>query len=424
MSGGRSAEAPTLLCVAEAWGFGPAAKLFAVIRALSPRPRVVLACTGTSATYGQLNADLVDELIVLEESRDVLDVAAEADAVLTVMDPWAALLGARRGIPTVYVDSLFWFWNWDRLDFDAAFREAARWVRLDHAEARQATAAALDWHQVVPMAYAWSSRVFVQRTPAAAARLAHYREHPVEAVGAVVAAPANGTASASGPPLISVAGAISHTTPLPVARHYAELVATVLDAVRDRIGDAVVTGNPAVLPIFERHGWNVRALDAVAMLEAMAAAPFVLAPAGLTTALEAAALGVPLAFLPEQHAGHAPNRDILAAADPGAYDDLLLRRWFDLRSTEPAVAIADLDRCYQRLLADGAGELRAAAAAAVGALLDPAERARRAARQRRCALAVVGDFRGAQTIAAAVTDAIGDGYPNSVPAGRSRISSP
>src|SRR5918911_3764853 len=101
---------PTLLCAAEPWGFGPASKLLAIVRSLDPRPRVVVAGAATCITFAELNRDVVDETIALDAPRDVLEAAAdvEADAVLTVMDPWAALVGSRRELPTFYVDSLFW----------------------------------------------------------------------------------------------------------------------------------------------------------------------------------------------------------------------------------------------------------------------------------------------------------------------------
>jgi hypothetical protein len=142
----------------------------------------------------------------------------------------------------------------------------------------------------------------------------------------------------------------------------------------------------------------------------MSAASFLASPPGLTTTLEAAALGTPVFFLPEQHGGHGPNVDTVGAGDPGAYEDMLLRRWFDLSRTEPELAIADLDACYTNLLSDPhnhivermAGALREAALA----MSDPLARAWRAERQRRMILRAVGDFDGARTVGDFVTSTL------------------
>jgi hypothetical protein len=390
----------TLLCAAEPWGFGPASKLFAILRKLSPRPRIVLAGAGTCATFGELNDDLVDELVALETPYDLLDLDLEADAVLTVMDPWAALVGARAGVPTYYVDSLFWFWNWDTVDFDDVATEAERWRKAPIDDLRRLTSGPVNWHVVVPMAYHWSTKTFVQRTPSSEARVALYPPGLVEVVGAIVDVP-DAAPRRDGPPLVNASGAVSHVTPLEVARRYAVLVRRVLEGV-DALGHALITGNRDVLDVFVAGGWKTAPLSPRSMHRAMLEAPFVATPAGLTTALEAAALGVPLIFLPEQHGGHGPNVDLLRRNDPGAYDDILLRRWFDVDRTDPAEAVATLDACYRSLIkGDGSSPatLRRELVHAVERLSDPAERAARIDRQRSCVRAVVGDFDGAATVA-------------------------
>lgn len=397
----------TLLCAAEPWGYGPTSKLFAIVRSLTPRPRIVVCGTGSTADFAQLNADVVDEFVEIATPYGILSVDVPCDAVLTVMDPWAALLGARRGVPVAYVDSLFWFWNWDNVDFSAVGPAADEWMAADLDELRARTEGPVNWHEIVPMAYHWSTRVFAQRTADAERRVRLYPDDRVQAVGAVVSLHPQPVDPADAVPLVSVSGAISHLTPLDVASRYARLVREVLLRAGDAMAGATITGNPALLPVFEGGPWRVRETSLDAMHTAMRAATFLATPAGLTTALEAAGLGTPVFFLPEQHGGHGPNVDILGAGDPGAYDGVLLRRWFDLSRTDPELAIADLDVCYTKLLshADDAVLDRMAASLRETALSmrDPRVRAERAERQRRNVLGVVGDFDGARTVARHVT---------------------
>jgi len=399
---------PTLLCSAEPWGFGPSSKLFAILRSLSPAPRTVVAGSGSAAVFARLNADAVEQYIELDSPYEILSLAADFDAVLTVMDPWAALLGARRGVPVAYVDSLFWFWQWGQLDFSALPGVARDWTTASLDDLREVTSRPVDWHMVSALACHWSTQVFAQQASCSRERAGLYPEDRVRVVGAIVATCPRAAADNYGAPLVSISGAVSHLTPQPVAGRYASVVRQILDRAGEPVAGATVTGNPSLLPLFRGGPWHIRQMGLDGFHHAAGAASVLLAPAGLTTAVEAATLGTPIIFLPEQHGGHAANVQVLAAGDPGAYEDILLERWFELTRTGPSEAIADLDECYRSLLSGQAesalADMVRSVSAAVVSMSDPGTRACKLARQRENVLKVVGDFDGARTVA----DHVGD----------------
>jgi len=192
-------------------------------------------------------------------------------------DPWAALLGARRGVPVAYVDSLFWFWKWDEVDFTAIPAQAGWWVSADIEKLREMTSQPLNWHVIVPMVYHWSGRVFAQRTPDAARRAKLFPDGRVDLVGAVIASHSS-VMKGSAAPLVSVSGAISHVTPLEVALRYARVVREILLRTGEFMSAATITGNAAVLPVFQDGPWRVREMSLSAMHAAMSQALFLVAP--------------------------------------------------------------------------------------------------------------------------------------------------
>ena len=354
-------------------------------------------------TFGMLNEDVVDKVVELETPYDVLDLEVTADAVLTVMDPWAALFGVRAGMPVYYVDSLFWFWQWADFDFTELERTSARWRDATSASIRTWARRPVNWHHMVPLAYGWSNRVFVQGIRSMDARLCCFPQGLIRPVGAIVADHVARSDNGRARPLVSISGAISHLTSPNVAQRYCKVIRELLVSEADLFEGATVTGHPELLDVLGDDRWSALPLSMGSMQAAMASASCLLAPAGLTTAMEAASIGLPMVFLPEQHGGHGPNLDLLSGSDPEAYPNLFLRRWFDVVRENPSDAIRALDECYRHLLSSAQDkpfrDMRSQLREAVGELDDTSARAQRAQRQRTSILDIVGNFGGARTVA-------------------------
>lgn len=291
--------------------------------------RRVVGATGSALAFVTLNERYFDRVDRHDDPLTTLDRDIEADHLLSAMDPIAALTAARQGIPVTYVDSLHWFWQWPAGDLPDLRREAEKLRRMS-ASALRVHLADADWHRLVPMAYLWSDRVFLQRLGAPQPRTAVFGSR-VESCGAIVDTDLGGS-STTKRGLISLSGGVSHVGTLTSARTYAEMVGALFGGL---LPGAAVCGHPDVLDTLP-PGWEPTAMGHDAMTAALAAAEFVLAPAGLTTALEAAAAGVPVGFLPEQHGGHRANLDLLRGDDPGRYPALSVVERYAVTGDDPA----------------------------------------------------------------------------------------
>jgi hypothetical protein len=85
------------------------------------------------------------------------------------------------------------------------------------------------------------------------------------------------------------------------------------------LADALIVGHPYATRFFEQKGWDARPVSNVEMRQLIESAPFMLAPAGLTTILEAAASRTPIGFLPEWNGSQAMEVDLLNATVADAY---------------------------------------------------------------------------------------------------------
>jgi hypothetical protein len=398
--------APVLACTSEAWGYGPASKLLAVARCI-PATRSARV-SGSARVFAQLNSSEYDEVVDVGNPLGILEKPLEADHLLNVMDPCAALMAARSGVPSTYVDSLSWFWQWDAQDFRALRREADTLRRMPLPDLRAALRTA-DWHRMVPLAYLWSDQVFVQRIGPPDPRMAVFGDL-VRTCSAITdpQLTAAGTNKTGG--LVSLSGGVSHVASVRHAETYATLAGTLLRGTDEEAGLSQALVHPEAVPAAD--GAELRLTSSLSHRElraAMEKSCFILAPAGLTTALEAAASGTALGFLPEQHGGHLANARLLDGGT-GDYPGVLLSERLGVREQEPAAFIDRLTGAYLRLLEERPAEveqLRDEVRQLIHRFGDPADAAATAERQRRRVVSLTGGFDGAETIARAVRHALG-----------------
>ncbi|NUP51304.1 MAG: hypothetical protein HOW97_28925 [Catenulispora sp.] len=396
---------PKLACAAEAWGYGPASKLLSIARRVDGVRTAFV--TGTARTFVGLNRPSFDGVQELRSPGEILDADLDADHLLNVMDPCAALAAARAGVPSTYVDSLSWFWRWDPEDYAELRREAGTLLRMSRADLADYLSGA-DWHRMVPMAYLWSDQVFVQRMGPPDRRLKVFGHH-VEPCAAIVdvTAPAAGHRTVKG--LVSLSGGLSHAAQPRHARTYAEFVRALFDQPETQ---AVLQGarcHPDMLETTTGRSGMTASQSHDELSGSLAGAPFILAPAGLTTALEAAAVRTPLGLLPEQHGGHRANAELLDAGR-GIYPSVLVSERLGVTADDPSRFIEEISTSYRSILSSrprDLSELRSAMSAMVSRLSDSSQAAELADRQHRRVIELTGGFDGAQSVADAVAEALG-----------------
>ncbi|WP_129286752.1 hypothetical protein [Streptomyces sp. GZWMJZ-114] len=396
---------PVLACTAEAWGYGPASKLLTVSRMISGSRAAYVS--GSARTFAELNGAEYDTIVDVGSSTKILEHTLEADHLLNVMDPCAALLAARQGVPTTYVDSLSWFWRWNVDEYEDLQREAARMLRMTTAQLMKHLEG-VDWHRMVPLAYLWSDRVFVQRIGRPDPRLRAFGDR-VRECGAIIDPKLTAVTRKTRAGLVSLSGGVSHVARLEHAQTYARFVSSVLAGVEGVSGLSEMLCHPGVASEDGEGGQISASLSHQELHAALMDASFILAPAGLTTALEAAAAGTAMAFLPEQHGGHLANAQLLDGGR-GVYPGLLLSSQLGVTADDPAGFIEQLTHAYAKILESGPtsmAQLRERLQGVVAGFVENGGASQIAERQRRRVEELTGGFEGASTIAAAVGSAMG-----------------
>lgn len=110
------------------FGYGPAAKLLVIARALKDRGlRLVFIGRGIALELASRTGQMFDEILCSEAPHEVQAVVGRAAAVLSVMDRELAQVATASGAPLYVVDSLLWM----RDAVPPAFRGASRYWAQD-----------------------------------------------------------------------------------------------------------------------------------------------------------------------------------------------------------------------------------------------------------------------------------------------------
>lgn len=400
------AEPVRIACGAEPWGFGPVAKLSAIVRSLKMDADTIFVGTGTSARFAVENPDVFAEVVELTGPFDGLWLDVDVDLVLAVMDPWLALWGARKGIPVVYVDSLYWFWTPSPRSSSQLSNDVKGWVEADDDELKHRLSGHVDWHDIVPLAYAWSTAVAVQQLGSESAPALEHVD--ARFVGAIIAMPSAGDGVWHDSDLvISTSGSVSHVVSSEHAARYLHVLTQALPT--DLQERTTLLVNPDLWSHVEAAGWRPGFASRSEMASIWRSASLAAFPAGLTTMLESAGAGLPFVLLPEQHGGHGKNASLF---DPyGITPSTQLADVHAIETDDPMAFVEALDAYNRRLLSDPRGEdmalLRSRFASALSIVDDPEALAALRIHQRARAELLCGGFDGARQIADLVHEIVG-----------------
>lgn len=395
-----------IACGAEPWGFGPVAKLSAIVKSLTLDADAIFVGTGTAARFAFENPDVFVDVAQLAGPFDALWWDADFDMVIAVMDPWLALWGARKGIPVIYVDSLHWFWRPSPRSRSRLRTDVKGWVEADEDELGRRLSGHVDWHDIVPLAYAWSTAVATQRLgDIHAPALEHVDAHSVGAI--VDTPPASIDFGHHNDLVISTSGSMSHVvSPEHAARYLQVLLQALPGELRDH---TTLLVNPDLWSQVETSGWRPTFASRTEMAQIWRSASLAAFPAGLTTMLESAAAGLPFVLLPEQHGGHHKNATLF---DPSrTTPSTQLGDIHPIETDDPHAYVQALDVSNQRILSNPTGEemtrLRSRLASALSILADQDALVNLRAYQRKRAEALCGGFDGAAQVATLVKETMG-----------------
>jgi hypothetical protein len=315
-----------LLASAEAYGYGPATKLRVIAARLTERGhRVDFVGEGTAAEYTAGESASFASVISLGSMAEISEIAGHGyDGVLSVMDPHLVMWSFLKGLPSVYVDSLYWFWAWD--DGIQAQRDWEVVTSARDVVEAVSLIASLPMSSAQYVAHRASSTSCAQRTWATSQRVA---DHPelgrVRVVDAIVDLSRYRTM-----PRTEVLACMSGLmNPLVSTQDVGPWLAAATQLVDEAMTCAghpdtpvLLTGNHQVIASYADNlppRFRHRPRSHTEVLDLLGSARVCLTPPGLTTMLEAIAYGAPIVLLPEQHYGHAKIFDEFRGRDPGVF---------------------------------------------------------------------------------------------------------
>lgn len=306
-----------ILCGAQAFNYGPSAKLMVIARELAQQGlSLEFWGEGIARTYAQSN---FAGNCLIADKEDLANVPQDRyRAVVTVMDPRLSAWGFFHGRPVYAVDSLYWFWDWPT---DSPILQEVD-DRLVDLKQQGSCADLLGYVESLPphiQQYANHSMAtlsFVQYFPGAEREASIGHNHRRQIVSPIVdLSQRRGVErdmvlvsfSGMSNPLVSRADAII----------YLQLVERVIGPALQEIrpvAKPLVAVSPAVIEDAKRIlPWEVHALSHDQFLTTLNRSLVVIAPAGITTLYECLIYETPMMVLPEQHIGHLHNFSRLSA---------------------------------------------------------------------------------------------------------------
>ena len=367
--------APIVACSAYPLGYGPAAKLIVLARALRARGWEPVFLGSGVARELALRSDAFAQVIAVErDETEARRWLRAANVLLSVMDRSIAGLARDCGRPYCVVDSLLWM------------------------------------RDQVPDVFLSAERYWVQDFPGVRDRLAEIRPTPV-VVGPIVPAMHPVRAGSGAGLVVNLGGMESPHGAAEGATRYADFVVDGL--LRSRLparvaGRTIVLGGHRIVEHLRRRHGTALAFDSLPHEESvfrLARAEVALTAPGLTATLECFQLAVPTFFLPPQNYSQWWSLQHLRAHElaPGSF------HWQDRLPESPIVARMPeatrgplLRAAMDRVMAD-----ESASRAYIDYLdaVPAADRAALAARQRAFFESLGSD--GAETIAGELTELFG-----------------
>ncbi|MDT0481889.1 hypothetical protein [Streptomyces doebereineriae] len=336
-----------ILMTAEPYGFGPSSKALAIARELAEAHGMRAYFTGLGTAYSAATREAELFSAISTSARYDTDLLAEEvrghDLVISVMEPSLALAAAAEEVPCLYVDSLFWMWDWpdEFADLEGPQEQQIRRITEGTRQQRRGAlreAINLPMHEAQYVAHRVAAQVCYQRYGGEAEPTRSRARDACAAkpTGAIVdRVPAARQLGGDSPALIvSVSGLSNEFTEESYATGWTRAV---IDTIADAIKGTAFEGSGT------RVGGNADILDTLSvgadrsleikpwhshedfMLDLSRAAAFA-APPGITSIAESWAIGVPFFALPIQHYAHASilqrmrgsNADAFPGIDAGA----------------------------------------------------------------------------------------------------------
>jgi hypothetical protein len=305
-----------VLISAQSFGYGPAAKATAIatgIRKKIPNVRLTFLGFGTAKSFVSMNKDIFDEII---DAKKIKDIGKFFDRnnfgqIVAVMEPYSSVFGRQRGIQVSYVDSLFFFWNWEKKNSQNDISDLKAISRYSDEQALLKIMSKLDPHERQLMGHLAAERSFVQKFPGLERQdISASQIGNIFPVGPIVE-DFEKTIERKDTLLISLCGQISPVVDFRHALSYAhaclDLLLPAINVLKKSVKPLLV-GNPEIIKKMKQYvPFEAGSLSHKDYMIKLKRSVGLVVPTSITSIFEAGYNKVPLLFLPEQHIGHCHN---------------------------------------------------------------------------------------------------------------------
>jgi hypothetical protein len=303
-----------ILTSAQAFGYGPCSKLVNIVKKykkINKDAKFNFIGEDVALTYAKSN-NVFDNIYNLEELH-TLD-PQKYQKVISVMDPQFALWGFINKIESIYVDSLYWYWNWKEdyllnvknlikeLEYINNYRKAS--LLLNN----------LEPHHQQYVGHFLSDKSLVQTffDGGKKNKSDKYRANIKPITIKPIVDSSHKKDLKRDTIVISLAGFLSPLNREQEAKEYFKFIISLFGEIIDKLPPKIkilCTVNPKLLESLKGMSGKLKvtSLNNEELLKLLNKAIIIFTPAGVTTTYEALEYNVPIAYLPEQHDGHYQN---------------------------------------------------------------------------------------------------------------------
>jgi uncharacterized protein (TIGR00725 family) len=310
-----------ILSSAEAFGYGPCSKLTSIVKRLRneiPASKIDFLGEDSALSFALQNHYLFN---TVREYDGIYPNANEFDLVLSVMNPYTILWGWFHNKKCIYIDSLHWFWKFERNAFGKLESTIDQLRNANSLDEVWALVKDVTGHNLHYVAHRLSTISCIQYFNTTGTVVDIFRKKITNAVEVNPIIDVSHRKKVKRDTiLISLGGLLSPFNREKEASSYVNLV---LKVTENFISEAskhyrvIIATSPEITRTTQGTVVDVTVmrLSQEEMLETINRSALVLTPAGITTMYECLMYETPFFILPELHDGHYPNYLRLAAGN-------------------------------------------------------------------------------------------------------------
>jgi len=290
-----------ILLTSQSFGFGPVSKLNVIakyLKAVDPDLSFDFVGDGVSLNFIKNNSNLYDSIINFADFKN--EDFKEYSLVISVMEPDFVFRARENGLKYIYIDSLFWFWEWEGLDINNFNVDS-----LVHENSNN------EPHYKQYFAHKFSEKSFIQTFGEHKFTDSYKKSLNFQDVGYIIDSNFKTSNHIKKNLLLSFSGQISPVNNVGDSINYINFVLDLLKNYLTNLSkkyNIIITINSILLNNPQlNQSFKYVSLNNTEFLKTLNDSVLILAPSGLTTIFESLNYEIPIIFLPEQHYNHFEN---------------------------------------------------------------------------------------------------------------------